>query len=336
MLAIDNIKIKYSQEGYLPDYPPHLISDEEMCEAFIPSKYALDTAMYEDKQAEAAGHLGVALNSIFSYFNDVYPLINKNLEPKYNILINSIKYHIVRLITKVPLFRQNLPDWVYSYMLGQVVNHTSSQQDRHYLLVGIGLDNIDDVLTSDVEAYIYNISKRWFNKLDNSIKYANIYDILNQVDSEYNPIFSNSDKEIIWAEFEHWGVTFDEGSIITRPPSMFGEQSIIKLIRLGDVNSPVTRYMDIDQTVKELCDKYNLEYELDYHIEISESLNYTFAFYFRNYDILLDIDYWYNGNNKRHQIRSACVPEGLTLIVIHEETLDSDLSSFIRYMLKLM
>ena len=31
----DVIKIKYAREGYLPDLPYHLISDEEMCDAFI-------------------------------------------------------------------------------------------------------------------------------------------------------------------------------------------------------------------------------------------------------------------------------------------------------------
>ena len=35
MMIHDVIKIKLSREGYLPDYPPHLISDEEMCRAFI-------------------------------------------------------------------------------------------------------------------------------------------------------------------------------------------------------------------------------------------------------------------------------------------------------------
>ena len=35
MMIHDIIKINLSRGGYLPDYPPHLISDEEMCHAFI-------------------------------------------------------------------------------------------------------------------------------------------------------------------------------------------------------------------------------------------------------------------------------------------------------------
>lgn len=34
-LVHDLIKIKYVREGYLPNYPYHLISDSEMCDAFI-------------------------------------------------------------------------------------------------------------------------------------------------------------------------------------------------------------------------------------------------------------------------------------------------------------
>ena len=36
-LVHDYIKIKYTREGYLPDYPYHMISDDEMIEAFMKS-----------------------------------------------------------------------------------------------------------------------------------------------------------------------------------------------------------------------------------------------------------------------------------------------------------
>ena len=34
-LTKDSIKIKYTREGYLPNYPYHMISDEEMFKAFL-------------------------------------------------------------------------------------------------------------------------------------------------------------------------------------------------------------------------------------------------------------------------------------------------------------
>ncbi len=41
MLTHDIIKIQYSREGYLPDYPYHMISDREMFNAFICIDYKL-------------------------------------------------------------------------------------------------------------------------------------------------------------------------------------------------------------------------------------------------------------------------------------------------------
>ena len=320
-IVIDNIKVKYSQEGYLPDYPPHLISDEEMCEAFIPNRV---TKNYYDNSSEP-----------FSYFYDTYPLVNKNLEDKYQTLVNAIKYHFVRFLTKVKAFYEPLPDWVYSYMLGQVVNQQSVQDDRHYLLSGIGYDNIDDVLNSDAEAQIYNISRRWVNKLDKSIKFANINTILSQTDSSNLPKFSEDDKIKIKEEFEAWQVEFEEsGQIVTRPPSMFGEQSIIKLIRLGDSRIQNSKIINMDAQIKDLLDKYNIEYEEDYEIQLSEDIQYTFAFRFKSLDTLVDIDYWFTGNTDRYRLRQSCIPNGYKLIVIHEETFDEDLSNLSSYLLK--
>ena len=86
MLSKDNIKIKYSEEGYLPNFPPHLISDEEMCQAFLTNE--------------------------FSYFYDNYPLLTDTLSDSYQELLNAIRYHIVRLVSKVEGFQRDLPNWV--------------------------------------------------------------------------------------------------------------------------------------------------------------------------------------------------------------------------------
>ena len=39
MFIHDLIKIKYIREGYLPNYPYHMISDEEVFNAFINPDY---------------------------------------------------------------------------------------------------------------------------------------------------------------------------------------------------------------------------------------------------------------------------------------------------------
>ena len=212
MLAIDNIKIKYSQEGYLQNYPPHLISDEEMCNAF--------------------------LTNPISYFTNIYPFLGEKYESDgetytdfykaYLKLINAFKYHICRFLSSVDSFKVDLPNWVYSYMLGSVVNSTSPQEDRHYILVGLNCDNIDDILTVEYQLACYKLSQRWVNKLDKSLKVANLDTLLKD--------YTDNEKDIIMSEFNQWDVSFDDNNdILFRPPSMYGEQNIIKLIRLGQV-----------------------------------------------------------------------------------------------------
>ena len=203
MLSKDNIKIKYSEEGYLPNFPPHLISDEEMCQAFLTNE--------------------------FSYFYDNYPLLTDTLSDSYQELLNAIRYHIVRLVSKVEGFQRDLPNWVYSYMLGQVINDNSDQQDRHYFLVGINRDNIEDIMTPEAQVQCYEFSSKWVNKLDKSVKVENI-----------NKVFSSLPKEsqdIASKELEKWEVEFSgSGEIVTRPPTMFGEPHVIKLIRINEVS----------------------------------------------------------------------------------------------------
>jgi len=210
MLASYNIKIKYSQDGYLPNYPPHLISDEEMFEAFLYSEYA--------------------------YFYDTYELKTDNLDSKdqqslescYFTLINAFKYYIARNVSVIESWRCEIPDWMHSYMLGEVINDYSIQADRHYLLVGLNTDNIEDIITPKAQLACFNMSRRYVNKLNKSLKEVSIPTLLTK--------YSAEDQEIIYKEFEKWGVTLrNDGKLINRPPTMFGEPHVIKLIRLNEV-----------------------------------------------------------------------------------------------------
>lgn len=142
LLTHDIIKTMYVTQGYLPDLPYHLISDEEMFDAFI----------FEDT----------------NFFSDNYacPL---NMEAQYNTLKSAILYHINQYkenqTSSVSSSTYIIPDWVYSYMLGAVVSPTSAELDRHDLLVLLGMDNIDDEFTPEIYAEIYNKSKQWTYKL---------------------------------------------------------------------------------------------------------------------------------------------------------------------------
>lgn len=142
LLIHDIIKIVYVNQGYLPDLPYHLISDEEMFDAFI--------------FAET------------NFFSDNYPC-PRGMEIQYNELKSAIIYHIMQYkayqTTDTSISTYVIPDWVYSYMLGVVVSPTSPELDRHDLFVLLGMDNMDDEFTDAIYAEIYDKSKRWTYKL---------------------------------------------------------------------------------------------------------------------------------------------------------------------------
>ena len=135
------IKLKYSKEGYLPNYPYHLISDTEMCDAFL----------NDDKSKP-------------SYFYDNYPCLDSSLQEDYSKLVSSLKSHIDRLKSSKDAQYQ-LPDWVYAYMLGSVISVNSPELDRHDMFVLMNMDNNDDKFTADISKYCYTLSKQWLSKL---------------------------------------------------------------------------------------------------------------------------------------------------------------------------
>lgn len=157
MFADDIVKIKLSQEGYLPNYPYHLISNEEMCEAFLPYKY--------DKDDPYAGY-DDCMNAELNYFRDNYPLIDESLLDQYKELVSAIAWHINQFVSNGTI----LPDWVYSYMLGSTISVNSSQLDRHDLFVLLGTDNLDDEFDAKCASACYNESTYWISKLPTSMK----------------------------------------------------------------------------------------------------------------------------------------------------------------------
>lgn len=177
-LIHDIIKIKYVNEGYLPDIPYHLISDEEMIEAFM---------NYDENSG---------------YFFDNYYVTADPLNDAYDTLVSTIRLLLNRYISDVSDEKQ-LPDWIYSYMLGTVISDTSSERDRHDLLVLLDRDNVDDEITDKEKSLCLRISKNWIHKLSSDKKYLKIL----QPNGLYN-------------------------TIDVRPPTMFGEPHIIKSLRL--------------------------------------------------------------------------------------------------------
>lgn len=138
----DIIKIRFSQLGYLPDTPYHLVSDEEMCDAFI--------------QHETEGKI--------LYFYDNYPCLSNELRPAYDSLVEAILYHVDNF-KESPDPDACLPNWVYSYMLDAVVGPNSDPLDIHDLITPMGMDNIEDQFTAEHSNACYEISRKWLMKL---------------------------------------------------------------------------------------------------------------------------------------------------------------------------
>nr|DAY49388.1 MAG TPA: hypothetical protein [Caudoviricetes sp.] len=135
------IKIMYVEEGFLPDYPYHLISDEEMFEAFLNSS--------ED-----------------DYFHTMYPCVDESLKSEYQDLIDGLQLEIDNFLTYSATdgSTYNMPSWVYSYMTGQVTGPNSSQLDKHDLMCLLDCDNIDDEFTAECSSACYEASKNWLSK----------------------------------------------------------------------------------------------------------------------------------------------------------------------------
>lgn len=140
------VKIKLINEGYLSNFPYHLISDNEMCDAFLSKTVNSD---------------GNVIKS--GYFFDAYPCIVPEYRGDNNVYDNlerSIRYHIYCL-KKSSDSEYTLPDWIYSYMLGKTVGVFSDKLDIHDLIYPMGVDNIDDEFTADASRRCFEESKKW-------------------------------------------------------------------------------------------------------------------------------------------------------------------------------
>lgn len=157
-LTHDVIKMRFVEEGYLPNYPYHLISDAEMCDAFLKAA---------NKPVE--GSMFIADTSCNSFFLDMYPCLYPALNEAYNALIDSILWHINELKASKNS-EYILPDWIYSYMLGAVVGPNSDTLDIHDMLVLMGIDNVDDVFSEAASERCKKISTQWVARFPANIR----------------------------------------------------------------------------------------------------------------------------------------------------------------------
>lgn len=201
----DTIKIKYINEGFLPNIPYHEISDMEMIDAFI------------NAHSPIVSH-SLELETSLKYFDYMYPYDdiiqnNETLKEHWSGLYDYIA-KICKYIKDYHFLtgKTIIPSWIASYMLGNVVSPRSIVENRHDLLVLLGRDNIDDVFTEDIYLACYKVSQDWVRKT-----YA-------QAESNPSSEFSDMSED----EF----IKFIEAEY----PSIYGALHVIKSLRLSQAN----------------------------------------------------------------------------------------------------
>ena len=165
----DIIKIKYSKLGYLPGYPYHLISDEEMFKAFI-----CLTDSDEDKKAD-------------HFFEDYYPnpfegknnLYYRKLDAKGDVIsevslsdeYDKLKSNIIKVVNLYLQYagtelaeNYTIPNWIYTYMLGEVVYANSTYLDIYDTLALLGENNTNNKFTNKACALCYATSIKYISK----------------------------------------------------------------------------------------------------------------------------------------------------------------------------
>lgn len=159
----DLIKIQYIRQGYLPNIPYHLISDDEMLNAFlggIPDDGFMPDNYDQMTDEELIVVLDFKYSKLHGYFINRYPCpsdTNVNLKLAYYWLIQSILDNIK--YQSVGIYR--IPDWIYSYMLGVPISDSSDIRDKHNFLTLIDMDNIYDTFDEAAAKKCNEISTKY-------------------------------------------------------------------------------------------------------------------------------------------------------------------------------
>jgi len=183
-LIHDIIKIKYTRLGYLPNYPYHLISDAEMFDAFINLSGTDDSSGSSDY--------------VERFFTDYYPnpfyeedIIyvgpsgkQISLSGEYNRLkqyiITTINDYLSHLGTS-DQDNYTIPEWIYTYMLGEVIYNRPGNSDSFEYLDMLDLltlfdsNNISNEMTPQICKLCYEQSTKYISTLTTGIRPPTVF-----------------------------------------------------------------------------------------------------------------------------------------------------------------
>ena len=166
MLVHDIIKIKYVQLGYLrKNCPYHLISDEEMFNAFIDLGTGFTSSLVDPDE---------------KFFDSYYPnpfaeedctYKDTSLSQKYS----ELRQYIIDSINKYLAKEIELPDWIYTYMLGEVVYNGSDYLDIQDTLALLHCSNNDNDFTPAACVACYRTSLNYISTLTTGIRPPTVF-----------------------------------------------------------------------------------------------------------------------------------------------------------------
>jgi len=185
MMIHDILKIKYVRLGYIPkNYPYHLISDKEMFNAFI----KLDTT--QEVQDDQVFFFDDNYPNPFDK-TDVYRQTKIDEETGEVIIISEInlydeycklKAYIVNAINDYLAYRSTpeesnhqIPDWIYTYMLGEVVYQNSEYLDIQDTLTLLQCSNLDNEFTKEACIACYVTSLGYVSKLSTNTRPPTVF-----------------------------------------------------------------------------------------------------------------------------------------------------------------
>lgn len=166
MLVHDIIKIKYVKLGYLKkNYPYHLISDEEMFNAFIDLGNGFTSGLVDPD---------------VKFFDTYYPnpfaeqhyiYKDTSLSEKYS----ELKQYIINTINNYLANEVKIPDWIYTYMLGEVIYNQSDYLDIQDCLTLLHCSNLNNEFTPEACAVCYQTSLNYISTLTSGVRPPTVF-----------------------------------------------------------------------------------------------------------------------------------------------------------------
>lgn len=210
MLVHDIIKIRYTDDGYLANYPYHMMSDREMFSAFMGNEV--------------------------NFFLDNYPCMDKTndvLKANYYQLALSICYYTA--MNEVA--GQEIPDWVYSYLLGSTISINSDRLDIHDLNASLHTENADDAFTiASSSACMHESLSSLGLMIVNQMTSVSLDEEQKQaVENKFRSVIIDRNDgvdppvEVSLYDIYH---SVNGDTVHIRPITMFGEPHVLKSLRL--------------------------------------------------------------------------------------------------------